>query len=167
MLGDMNYVLSSLIVGVGATAAMDAWGFVRQRALGIRGANYALVGRWLAWMPRGRFRHQSIAATPAVRHERLIGWVAHYAIGVAFAGVLLGAFGSAWIHAPTLIPALLVGVGTVAAPLLVMQPGMGAGLAARRTPHPNAARVQSLITHAVFGFGLYGAGWIAKWLGSM
>jgi Protein of unknown function (DUF2938) len=159
-----DYLLSALLVGVGATAAMDLWGIARQRLLGIPAANYALVGRWLGWMPRGRFRHESIAATPAVRHERLLGWAAHYAIGIMFAGVLLGAVGMTWIQAPTIVPALLVGIGTVAAPFLVMQPGMGAGVAASRTPRPAAARIQSLITHAVFGVGLYGAGWIAKLL---
>jgi hypothetical protein len=159
-----HYLLSALIVGVGATAAMDVWGIARQRLLGIPGANYALVGRWLGWMPRGRFRHESIAATPAVRHERLIGWAAHYLIGIAFAGLLLGAFGIDWLQAPTIVPALLIGIGTVAAPFLVMQPGMGAGVAASRTPRPAAARIQTLITHAVFGVGLYGAGWIANLL---
>jgi DUF2938 family protein len=160
----LNFLLSASIVGVGATAAMDLWGIARQRLLGIPAANYALVGRWLAWVPRGRLVHDSIAASPPVRHERLIGWTAHYVIGIAFAGVLLSAFGLEWIQAPTIVPALLVGVGTVAAPFLVMQPGMGAGVAASRTPRPAAARVQSLITHVVFGVGLYAAGWIAKLL---
>ncbi|MEZ0237260.1 MAG: DUF2938 family protein [Methylophilaceae bacterium] len=39
---------------------------------------------------------------------------------------------------------------------------MGAGIAASRTPRPNAARIQSLITHGVFGLGLYIAGWLTK-----
>jgi hypothetical protein len=39
-----------------------------------------------------------------------------------------------------------------------MQPGMGAGIAGRRTPRPGATRIQTLITHALFGVGLYSAG---------
>ena len=39
-----------------------------------------------------------------------------------------------------------------------MQPGMGAGIAASRTPRPAAARLHSLVTHAIFGIGLYAAG---------
>jgi hypothetical protein len=163
----MDYLLGALIIGVGATAATDIWGAIRKPLLGIPAPDYALVGRWIGWMPRGRFRHESIAATPAVRHERALGWAAHYLIGIAFAGVLLGVFGVAWIQAPTIVPALLVGIGTVAAPFLLMQPGMGAGIAARRTPRPGATRVQSLIMHGVFGVGLYGAGWIAKLLYAM
>ena len=61
------------------------------------------------------------------------------------------------LESPPLGPALAVGIGTAAAPFFLMQPGMGAGFAAGRTPRPNAARLQSLITHSVFGLGLYGS----------
>jgi hypothetical protein len=98
-------------------------------------------------MPRGRFRHERIAASPPVRGERLIGWSAHYLIGVAFAAVLLALWGLEWARNPTLAPALIVGVGSVAAPLLIMQPAMGG----RSSP------ARSLVTHAVFGLGLYAA----------
>jgi hypothetical protein len=32
---------------------------------------------------------------------------------------------------------------------------MGLGIAARRAPNPAMARLHSLVTHAVFGLGLY------------
>ena len=134
---------------------MDVWGWLRKKVLGGKAPDYGLVGRWIAHMPHGRFRHDSIAAAPHKRGERLIGWAAHYAIGVAFAGLLLGVFGAAWAARPTLGPALAVGIGTVVAPFFLMQPGMGAGIAASKTPSPNAARLQSLLTHTVFGLGLY------------
>ena len=71
-------------------------------------------------------------------------------------------YGLEWVRQPTLGPALLVGVGTVLAPFLVMQPGMGAGVAASRTARPAAARLQSIVTHAIFGVGLYAGAWIAR-----
>lgn len=159
----MNW-LCVLILGVGATALMDLWGLVRKRLLGLAPPDYGLVGRWLAGFAHGRFRHESIARSPAVVRERLIGWSAHYLIGIAFAAVLLSAAGPAWVHEPTLAPALLVGIATVAAPFFLMQPGMGAGIAAARTPHPAAARLQSLVTHAVFGLGLYVTAFLARLL---
>jgi hypothetical protein len=160
----MDYLLCTLIIGVGATALMDLWGIARQPLLGISSPDYGLVGRWLGWMLRGRFHHDAIAVSPAVRGERLIGWSAHYLIGIAFAALLLVARGVSWTRHPTLIPALLVGITTVAAPFLLMQPGMGAGIAAWRTPRPGAVRLQSLITHTIFGLGLYCAGWVAHFL---
>ena len=151
----MDFMMSVLLVGIGATAATDLWALARKRLLGVAPPDFGLVGRWLAGMLRVHFRHESIAATPAVRGERLVGWIAHYLIGIAFAGVLLGIWGIEWIRQPRLVPALLVGIVTVAAPLLLMQPGMGVGFSARRALH-------SLITHLVFGLGLYAAGWIAN-----
>ena len=158
----MDYLLGTLIIGTGATVLMDVWGLARRALLGMAAPDYGLVGRWLAGLVRGRFKHDSIAASPPVPGERFIGWSAHYLLGIVFAALLLSVYGIAWIRQPTLGPALLVGIATVAAPFLIMQPGMGAGIAARRTPRPAAARLQSLIIHAVFGLGLYGAGLVAS-----
>ncbi len=155
----MNQALNVLIVGTGATVITDLWAIVRRRTLGIPLPNYGLVGRWLAHMRRAHFRHASIGAAPAVRGELVLGWIAHYLIGITFAAILVCLGGNAWLQHPTLLPALAVGFGSVAAPFLLMQPGMGAGIAASRTARPSAARLQSLITHGVFGVGLYAAAW--------
>jgi len=141
---------------------MDLWGLARKPLLGISPPNYALVGRWIAEMTRGRFRHDSIAASATVRGEHIIGWTAHYLTGIAFAALLIGIWGPAWLQQPTIGPALTVGIGSVAAPFLLMQPGMGAGIAASRTPHPASARLQSLVTHGVFGLGLYAAAQVVR-----
>jgi hypothetical protein len=160
----MDYAGCTLFIGAGATLATDLWAIVRRKLLGVPAPNYGLAGRWFAHMARGRFRHERIAGASPVRGERLIGWTAHYLTGVAFAGVLLAVCGLAWVRQPTLAPALALGIVTVAAPFLLMQPGMGAGIAASRTPQPNAARLQSLITHAIFGLGLYAAGLVLNHL---
>lgn len=155
-------LLRVIPIGIGATLVMDAWALVRRAWFETALPNYSLVGRWIAWMPRGRFVHQPISATPPRRGEALIGWAAHYGVGIVFAAVLLAIAGPDWPRAPTLMPALFVGVASVAAPFFLMQPGLGLGLAARRAPAPGRARVQSLVTHAVFGVGLYLAAWIAS-----
>jgi Protein of unknown function (DUF2938) len=151
----MDVFFATLITGIGATALMDVWGIARRPLLGVPVPDYGLVGRWIAWMPRGRFRHDAIAKSAPMRHERLIGWVAHYLIGIAFAALPVLVWTPAWLREPRIAPALITGLVTLAAPFLLMQPGMGAGIAASRTPRPNAARLQSLITHLVFGAGLY------------
>jgi hypothetical protein len=153
-----DHLVCALLIGAGATAVMDLWALVRKRLLRIPPMDYGLVGRWLAYLPRGRLRHDPIAATPSVRGERLIGWIAHYLIGVAFAAVLLAIWGLDWARHPTVGPALIVGIGSVAAPFLVMQPAMGAGIAASRTPRPAVARLHGVVTHVIFGLGLYAAG---------
>ena len=161
----LEYLLSALIIGAGATAFMDLVAMFRTRLFGTPSPDYAIVGRWLGYVARGHFRHDSIAATPRVPGERLIGWSAHYLIGVAFAVVLLAIFGIDWSCHPTIGAALIVGIVSVAAPFLLMQPGMGAGIAASRTPRPNQARLRSLVNHAIFGVGLYVAALVAGSLG--
>ena len=158
----MNYLVFTVLTGTGATAVIDLWAIARKQLLGIPALDYGLVGRWFLYLARRRFRHDRIAAAPAVQGERVIGWAAHYAIGIAFAAVLLAFWGLDWARQPTLVPALIVGIGSVAAPFLVLQPGMGAGIAASRTPRPAAARFQTLVTHAVFGLGLYAAGRVTR-----
>lgn len=163
----MDGLIGTVLIGVGATAVMDLWAAARKRLLGIQAPDYALVGRWLAHMALSRrLRHDRISAALAVRGERQIGWTAHYLIGISFAALLPAIWGTAWIRQPTIGPALLVGVGTVLAPFLLMQPGMGAGIAASRTPRPGAARLQSLATHSIFGLGLYAAAQAARVLSS-
>src|SRR5689334_20567922 len=59
----MRYLLVT-VIGFIATMIMDVWGFVRQPLLGIPAADYRLVGRWVSHLARGRFQHESIAASP-------------------------------------------------------------------------------------------------------
>lgn len=150
-----DFAARAVLIGAGATAVTDLWAAARRRYFAIPPPDYGVVGRWFAYMARGQFRHERIAATPPVRGELALGWAAHYLIGIAFAAVLLAVFGLDWARAPTLAPALAVGLGSVAAPFLVMQPAMGAGIAASRTPCPPVARIRSVMNHLVFGAGLY------------
>lgn len=160
----MDLLPCILVTGIGATLVVDAWALVRERVFNMPRPDWGLVGRWIAHMRTGRFVHASIAKASPVRGERAIGWVAHYLIGIAFAALLMVVAGAGWSRDPRFLPALGVGVATVLAPFLLMQPGMGAGLAARRTPRPSAARMHSLLTHAIFGVGLYLAGKFAAFL---
>jgi len=145
---------AALPIGIGATLVMDVWGLLL-RQLGVATLNFALVGRWAGQLLNGRVRHQAIAKVEPVRHELAFGWGIHYAIGVQFAMLLVVIVGEGWLLSPTLLPALVVGVVTVVAPLCVMQPAMGAGFFASRTPMPLRNCLKSLVTHFVFGVGLY------------
>ena len=144
-----------LAIGVGATLLADLWAVARRRWLGVPTLDYALLGRWVAYMPQGRWAHAPIAAAAPRSHETAVGWSVHFVTGMAFAAGLVLWQGQAWLTAPTPLPALVFGLATVVFPWGVMQPAMGAGWAASRTPHPWRARLHSLVLHAVFGLGLY------------
>ena len=150
-------------VGVGATVVMDLWLALLKR-LKVPSMNFALVGRWAGHVLRGQWFHDGIAKATPIRGEAAWGWLLHYAIGMAFAALLVWAVGPTWLVQPTALPALAVGVATVVAPLFVMQPAMGSGIAASKTATPVRNCVRSVANHAVFGLGLYIAAWVLNQL---
>ncbi|GHB39015.1 hypothetical protein GCM10007094_30610 [Pseudovibrio japonicus] len=93
--------------------------------------------------------------SPSQPFERSLGWVGHYAIGVAFAFILLAVAGPVWLQNPTIQMPLMIGVLSLAIPFFLMQPAFGFGIAAAKTPAPKIARIRSLIAHLSFGLGLY------------
>ncbi|WP_374673232.1 DUF2938 family protein [Ideonella sp.] len=147
-------LLAAVLIGIGATALLDLW-LAALKRVGVPTGSFALIGRWVAHMGRGRFRHAAIARAEPVDHELALGWATHYAVGIAFAAALVAMQGTDWLQAPRFLPAFLTGVATVAMPLLVMQPAMGQGVAASRTATPLKNCARSLANHAVFGMGLY------------
>jgi hypothetical protein len=78
-----------MTAGIVATLATDLWLGLLQTIVGVPAANWGLVGRWVAGIPRGVFIHRPITATPQVRGETAIGWVFHYVAGVAYAALYL------------------------------------------------------------------------------
>jgi hypothetical protein len=157
-------LISAILIGLGATLTTDLWALFLKRAFKITVPNYCLIGRWLRTMPEGIFRHSSIVSTPEKSAECMVGWIAHYMIGITFAMVFIALAGNNWIQHPTLIPALLFGIITVSAPFFIMQPAFGLGLAASKTSNPTQARLRSLMNHAMFGIGLYLFGLLVNWL---
>lgn len=126
---------------------MDSWSLCQKLILKIPPLNYALVGRWILWLPQGKFRHHTILSASQIRGENLTGWVFHYLTGILFAVIPLLLNGRGWLHEPSLFTGVLTGLLTMIAPFLILQPALGFGIAASRTPHPWLARLLSLITH--------------------
>lgn len=153
----LKFVMRAVLIGIGATAVLDLWVQFAKRVLGLPGSNWGRVGRWFGYFPRGRFVHDNIAEASPVRGELIIGWAAHHVIGIIFSAMLLAIWGLEWARHPTLLPALIVALLSLVGPFFIMQPGMGAGIAASKTPKPNAARLLSVVAHTAFGIGLYGS----------
>lgn len=151
----LELAIRVVLSGIGATVILDLWSFFLKSIFAVPLPDYAMVGRWVGHFPRGCFVHESVANASGVAGEHLIGWTVHYGIGILYAGVRVAFVGANWVSAPTVLPALIVGVTTLAAPLFIMQPAMGMGIASSKTPNPNVARLRSFAAHIVFGFGLY------------
>lgn len=143
-----------ILIGCGATLIMDIW-LMLLRRIGVQTLNFAFIGRWVGHLLHGRISHASIGKASPIVHEVSLGWITHYAVGIAFAFLLISIAGVDWVKAPSLGIALIVGVFTVAFPILLMQPAMGLGIAASKTPSPIRNCMRSLVNHSIFGLGLF------------
>lgn len=157
-----EFLWRSVVLGVAATALLDIWALFLQRAFGIAPPNWAMVGRWVGHLPQGTFVHEDIGRAAPVPNELAIGWVFHYAVGIVFAAALLAIWGLGWARNPTLVPALIVGYVTIGCGWFILQPGMGAGIAAVKRPNAMQIRALNFLGHTVFALGLYGAALLAR-----
>jgi hypothetical protein len=150
-----DLIWPGVIIGTGATVAMDLWAIVLTKVFGQPKANWAPVGRWFYHLKNGMVFHDTIADAAPYRHELALGWISHYAVGILYGVVLVLMMGPTWLAAPSFLPAWIWGIVTVAAGWFLLQPGLGIGWAASKTPNPNKVRAMNLIAHTVFGLGLW------------
>ena len=154
--------VGGLIVGVLATVTMDVVAMIALR-LGIAGEGPRrtgpdLIGRWIGYLFQGKFRHTDILQTPQLRGELLLGFAAHYAIGIALTLLYLGVL--IVLHAkPTAFSAILYGTATTILPWFLMFPSQGMGWLGWHTPGEVHLARASLFNHIVFGVGI--ALWMA------
>jgi len=150
-----NLAIESIVVGGIATLTGDLWYRLLQALAGIPRANWGLVGRWVAGFPRGVFVHHPITASPAVHRELAIGWVFHYAVGIAYAALYLVLVKIGLGSRPGPLSALVFAWILLVAPWFVMQPALGLGVMAMRTPKPASVLLLNISVHTWFGVGLY------------
>lgn len=151
----LDIIISGILIGIGGTIAMDIWAIILWKVFGQNAPNWAPVGRWFWHLKDGRVFHDSIANAEPYANEQTLGWFSHYAVGIVY-GVALAMFmGQVWLAAPTFLPAFVWGIITVGAGWFLLQPGLGIGWAASKTPNPNKVRALNLIGHTVFALGMW------------
>ncbi len=114
-----------------------------------------IPGRWILYMLKGRFAHEDIRQAPALRHEKPVTLISHYAIGIALAGgylflelILPIIRGQMWCP-------LVFGLATVALPWLWLYPSIGLGFLACKSPRQKDFIILSSINHLNFGIGMF------------
>jgi Protein of unknown function (DUF2938) len=146
-----------LIVGILATVTMDVVAMIALRfgivGRGRRRTGPDLIGRWIGYLLRGKFKHTDILQTPPLRGELVLGLAVHYLIGIVLTLAYLVLLVAA--HAtPTALNAILYGTATTVLPWFLMFPSQGMGWLGRDAPgDAHLARV-SLFNHIAFGVGL-------------
>lgn len=151
----MDVLVNAMLLGVGATLFMDGYALIIKKIWNIPSLDYRIVGRWIGHFKNGTFSHSTIIQATPIRGEKVLGWLAHYSIGIAFAYLLLLLWGKGWLVQPTVFPPICIGLVTTLAPWFIMQPAFGFGIAASKLPNPTVARLRSLQAHLIYGIGLY------------
>lgn len=111
-----SVLIEIMVVGGIATLVWDLWQRLAHAIARLPPANWGLVGRWVAWFPRGVFVHRPITATAPVPGEAAIGWAFHYAVGIAYAALYFEIMWLGLRSGPTLVSALGFAIALLAAP---------------------------------------------------
>ena len=149
----------SVAAGAIATLSLDVLSVVALRLHLSAPLPPNLIGRWFAFVARGKLLHADIAQTPAVSREIAIALPLHYAIGIVLTGVYIWAVSYAGRSPRNLALALAFGLSTSVLPWLLMFPAMGYGFFGSHGPEGTRLFLSSLMNHAFFGIGI--------WLGVM
>lgn len=149
-----NIFVFCLFVGIGSTIVLDVWVLIVEKILKIPPTNWGLVGRWLLGIPKGILVLNSDTTPSSV--EKVVGWLFHYMIGVAYAVLLLLFAGQGFIENPTVFPIFVIGLClSTLAGLVILMPGLGAGLFGRKMPNQGGMIIYLLVAHLIFSVGQY------------
>ncbi len=136
------------------TVTMDSLNLLVARTGMLSRTDVRMIGRLAAGWARGRFCYDDPREIRQVVHERLYGYVTHYAIGVSLA--LLYVLGWALLVGgrPSPMWAVAYGVATTVAAYFFVLPSMGLGVFGRRSPEGVRTPLSSLVNHLFYGVGL-------------
>ena len=133
---------------------MDVLNHLVSRTGHILKIDVTMIGRMSAGWMRGRFRYDSPGQIEPYAHERLLGYLAHYAIGVALAAIFVVGW-EKFIDSPASPAwAVVFGFATTVISEFLVYPSMGLGVCGRRSPEGLKAFVSPLANHLFFGIGM-------------
>jgi len=156
-----NLIYFCLFVGVGSTILLDLWVTLVEKATSIPPTNWGIVGRWIIGIPNGHWTlDTSVNHEPTVT-EKVLGWLFHYIVGIAYAVLIILLFGAGFIDSPSIMPVIIVGlILSTLAGLAILMPALGGGFMGRLIPNWFATFIYLVIAHAIFAIGQYG---FAQW----
>ena len=150
-----HFIFMATAIGIGGTIALDIRAYLVNKIFGLPATNWAIVGRWIVNMKTGKFINHNLTNSPNIYGELAIGWIVHYLIGIFYGFILLFICGIEWCNSPTILPAMIIAWVSLAAPFLIMMPGMGIGIAGCNTPNQMITIVKSIAAHSMFGDGMF------------
>ena len=149
-------IIEMILMGIFATFVMDVFAsFLAKRNLIHSFIEPEEIGRWFLYIFRGKFTHEDIHKTPALKNEKLWCLISHYLIGIVLAGsYLFLEFMEPTIRNQVWM-SLIFGIATVFLPWCWLLPSIGLGFMASKSPNKSLIIKTNLINHTNFGLGLF------------
>jgi hypothetical protein len=148
-------LLEAILSGIWATLMMDLLArFLSRRSLIYPFIIPESMGRWFAYMLKGKFKHGDINRTPAIMNERRWYFLSHYLIGIILAGLYLLSTLKLQVIGDHIWLAPLYGICTVAFAWFWLLPSIGLGIMAKKSAKRNLILKTNFINHTNFGLGL-------------
>ena len=151
-------VLEVLVVGVAGAIGMDLGQRLMQLVLGWPPSNWAMIGRWALNLPKGKLVHEDIGEEEPMPNELAVGWVVHYLVSITYGGIYIFVTRVLLDAKLGFVPAVGFAIAIVLITWFVIQPMMGAGPAASKTPKPWVTRMHDLGSHFFYGVGMWVGG---------
>ena len=114
-----------------------------------------LTGRWFGLMAEGHFVDSDIAEAPPISHEMAIAAPMQYAIGYTLGIVYLLVISVLGLSRRGLIKAIGFGLCMNLLPWLLMFPAIGYGWFGTHGPPGTRLFLSSVVTHCIYGIGLW------------
>ena len=144
-----------ILMGIFATFFMDFLAILVVKSKIVRPAiEPHIPGRWVLYMLRGKFIHEDINQTPALKNEKLAALISHYLIGIVLMGIYLFLELKEPAIRDQLWMPLVFGAATVLLPWLWLYPSMGIGFLASKSKNKSDYIIFSIMNHTNFGIGM-------------
>jgi hypothetical protein len=144
-----------ILMGIFATFIMDLFAKFLVKSKIVRATiEPHIPGRWVLYMLRGKFIHEDIRQTPALKNEKPAALTSHYLIGIVLVGIYLFLELKEPAIRDQLWMPLVFGVTTVLLPWLWLYPSIGIGFLASKSKKQSDYVIFSSINHLNFGIGM-------------
>ena len=144
-----------ICMGVFSTFFMDALGRILVKLKIVRPALEAyILGRWVLYFIKGKYVHEDIHQTPALKNERNVALISHYLIGIVLIGIYIFLETKIAVLRTQIWIPIIFGVTTVLLPWLWLYPSIGFGLLASKAKNKLDFIIFSIINHLNFGIGM-------------
>ena len=149
------FIVNGLITGIIATFLFDAFQYSLSYAYNIDKPKWNLAGRYFLGLKEKKYIRLDLANENEISNELIFGLVGHYLIGSIF-GLSYVIINIIMLSDPSLLLAIFIGFITVLGGWCIMMPfAYNIGFFACKKNKQTQLMVQNLISHFIFGIGLF------------